>query len=436
MRSQSVRKSMKVSLLSKTMGALIQLIGLPIAAHHLGKLYGVYGPLASLMLVVGTVNLGVGPGLSQRLSGLVLKDQEEEERQWFSNAFYLTLWALILILIIGLVVALFVPIDRILGNDFVGYRSEGKAGLIAVVVLGCIQNLFSAFDGAYIGLLEDYKVRFYNAIGYGLSLLALVIVPFFPKSLPLMLFAVFGTAFLPKLISSYRLMMVERPYLRPRWADFAKEKFSDLISSNMAFTLCQMGDLGITSLGIILVANLGGTEASEKATNVIYYLTVLATVQTMITGSVWPAMSNAWRQGDIAWFKRVFRKAVLILLGAGTVFALGLATVGEPVIGYIFKNRGPLDGATTAWMGVAVIITFIEMMLVSVFMSIGKLWDAAGASLTRGLLGLVLAGFLYRAMGMPGFVIGIIVARSLSLGWMWMRYQKHLSLAETNQSVG
>ncbi|MEZ5162204.1 MAG: hypothetical protein R2688_00325 [Fimbriimonadaceae bacterium] len=48
------------------------------------------------------------------------------------------------------------------------------------------------------------------------------------------------------------------------------------------------------------------------------------------------------------------------------------------MIALLFKNRGPLDGVTTAWMGIAVIVTFIEMMLVSVFTSIGKLWDAAG----------------------------------------------------------
>ncbi|MEZ5162205.1 MAG: hypothetical protein R2688_00330 [Fimbriimonadaceae bacterium] len=62
----------------------------------LGALYGVYGPLASMMFIFGTVNIGVGPGLSQRLTGLVLKNQEEEERQWFSNAFF-TLGAVFLI---------------------------------------------------------------------------------------------------------------------------------------------------------------------------------------------------------------------------------------------------------------------------------------------------------------------------------------------------
>src|SRR5690606_22897828 len=90
-RTDNIRRSIKVSLISKAVGGILQFGVVPFAIARLGSQYEVFSALLVLMSTLSVLNLGIGPGLTMELSRLAHRSDEEEEKRVFASAMLLVL---------------------------------------------------------------------------------------------------------------------------------------------------------------------------------------------------------------------------------------------------------------------------------------------------------------------------------------------------------
>lgn len=428
MRNKNIKVSIFVSMFSKFVGVGIQFWAIPYASHEFGPLFGVYMAIATIMNVISTANFGIGPGITQALSTFATDRNEEEERSWFAGAFALVFVSALVLFVIALGIWLAVPMHKIFGAEFVNFEAPLKRGFISLVIVASLLNIVSIFDFSYIGYLEDYKLKYYTFAGFVLSIGAIFwVVANWPTVTGLLL-AVFGVPLLPRFLGAYNLMFVNRPYLKFSWVDVTWEKIKRLLSSNLAHTTMQLGELAMNAGGMLIVSNTFGVRGSGQLGALLSWIAMVITLRTMIINPVWPGMRNAWQEKDYKWAKNTFIKAWGVMTIMGVVAAILFATVGQMLFNRLFDAQYGIDQASMIALGVAGIISFTEALFYYVFIAIDRIWVGSLSTLFRGLCAFTIAYFMIPRFGVSGFFWAMSIGLTLSTIVMVIFARKELKL--------
>lgn len=431
-RSENVKKTIKISLLSKVLGGLLQLGVVPVAIHRLGQEYVVFSALVVLMSTFSTLNLGIGPGLAMELSQIAHDKDQEKERTVFMTSLLIVLIFAVGLGTIGLLVASLAPMQWIFPDDLMPYARSLRIGLFIIVGYGIVMNLVLPIGAVYTGLLEDYRVRKVNLVGYGLSLLATGYVAWRRANPLLLLTALYVVQVLPMIWLTWKLLARERPYLLGGLKDFSKDIFKRMLSSNIASTLIQFGEYICLSVAVLVVGELTDFLELSRVQISVLMLGILMTLVDMITGSIWPGVRSAVATEDWGWIKRTSKKAGAFLLILALVTYVVSFTFGEQLAGLLYGNFGMSRDEMQLW-AVCFIFMIPERLAQATATVFQKLWISALTHVGKAGLVMVLIHFLPGSSGVVRFLHAIIYATWVSLvvyGFFALKYRRRLAMVK------
>lgn len=418
-RNRNIKLSVGISLLSKVVGIAIAFGALPLASRALGTVFGVYAAISTVMNVMSTANFGIGPGITQALAPFATNRNEQEERSWVASAFALVGVSVLVLVLLAAVLFAFVPLWKIFGEDFKPFSTELRSGYVTLVILAAMLNLVSVSDSSYIGYLQDYKFKMYSLAGFILSLLLLFVTIKFVPTLVMFLVAMYAAPLIPRIYAAFRLIFVERPYLRFNLSSFSRLKIKTLLSTNLAHTAMQLGELATLTGGTLIVTNIYGVESAGRLGGLISWLAMVASLRVMILNPVWPGMKNAWSSHDYGWMHRTLNKAWMALMGMGVIVAGLIAFIGLVVFNRLYDVNFHASQQDMTALAVASLLTFTEALLYHLFIAIDRNWYGSLATLVRGIIAFGSAWILIPQYGTGGFFwsmsLGLVVSTIVML---------------------
>ncbi len=417
LRSDNVRKTIRVSLVSKIIGGVLQLGAVPVAIARLGDEYVVFSALVVLMSTFSTLNLGIGPGLAMELSHIAHSKDESEERKIFMTSLILVLLFASVLGIIGLLIAALMPMNWIFPEDLMGYSHSLRTGIYIVVIYGIMMNFVLPIGAVYTGLLQDYRVRTVNLVGYGLSLLATLYVAWRRANPLLLLTALYVVQVLPMIWLSWKLLYKERPYLLGGLGNFSKEIFKRMLSSNLASTAVQFGDYITLSVSVLVIGQMTNHIELSRVQISVLMLGIMMTLVDMITGSVWPGVRSAIATSDWGWISKTAKKAGLFLAGLSLITILGSLTIGERAAAILYRSYGMSWQEMGLW-SLCFTVLIPERIAQAACTVFQKLWVSAVIHLSKAALVMFLIQILPIGTGVSRFLASMILATVVA----WIAY--------------
>lgn len=384
---------------SRVLSVAVSLITIPILLHYLGiQRFGIWLTVSAGATWLGLLQLGLGPSLLNRLSGIGRTDGQAQ--RLVSTAWWLSIllgvvgllplvllyelasWSLIfnvapgdlaidartLTATVWLTVAAGLPLSipaivlRARQEGYLANAFEVAATLARPVVLLVLVRIDTGMTGLAIG---------FAVMGIGIGVAAAVLV--------------FG---------------VRNPALRPARTSLDRSLARSLLSEGVAFTGLGIAALVIMSADAIVITQVLGPAAVPPYAVPFSILTLFFGLELSMLDAVWPAYSESAARGDTNWLQSTHRTLTRTL------------TLGSLIFGVLLVVLGP--AALTLWAGADVVPPTSVLVVFAIIAAV----QAYEIPLGRILLSLghvrryTLLGFLNAAVNLP---VSIVLAQRFGI---------------------
>jgi O-antigen/teichoic acid export membrane protein len=381
LRNRRLKYAIVTSLGSKVSTAIIQIAALPLALAALGQQqFVLYAMLASAVGWLGLVNIGVGPPLTVMMSEAAAAGDHVQQQRLFSSA---VLPVALLVLTTGIAVAIalrFISTDWLFGAAYAADRPAIVAGLLILTAVFLVQTLVAVVEAAQLGYQEQYRL---NAMAIGGNLAAAIAIVGVATVKPTVVGLIAAISLPPLLfrVANAAHVIWHRPHLQPRAAAVSRDVTKRLVGSGVAFSLATgFGNFLCHQLPIVLMGKrLPSDEAASFAVTVNALL-IAAGMVSMVTVSLWPAISDGMARGDRAWVEQASRRTLRYSIGYGLLVGAVFALFGRLLFRLWFGasiDVGP-------WLSVPLGLYFFLLM-----------WENAYFAILIGMKEIAVPSFLY-----------------------------------------
>jgi O-antigen/teichoic acid export membrane protein len=325
--SRGLVSALSSGLLLKGVGAVLNLLAVPIALHTLGQ--EKYAVFAALLGLAGWLSIG-NSGLGSATGVLVseVKDDEYRRREIFWRAAISTLLSVALVSLVA-----FLPFSwlsaRLLSNASPGLEHELASASYYCFAVFVIIAVGATFEGLYVGLLRMEYLNRCAIVGQLAAIVALCSLPFlFPSMITLCICVTLGTT------GSAIWFIIKGPFDCPPPPSFSYSfrQSLPLFREGIGFLASGLSTSFYSGASLWIIGLTFGT--SELATAGVMsrltqmYLSLLAALLIPLA----PALRNALASDDRRWMRMTLGRAGMLLSGAGICAAFGLNFFGSAII--------------------------------------------------------------------------------------------------------
>ena len=402
----------------KLLGLAIQVIAYPVAIAVLGvDRFGVFVVLNSSLAFLYLSGLGIGPGLTMRISAASARNDADEAARLFSSAFFLLLGISALAAAVGLVAAFELPIHELFGDRYDVEREEVRQSLAVFVIAIALTIFTSVGPTARDGYLEQYKNSIFNAIGHVVSIGLLVfVVPEIP-TIPVMIIATTSSLIVAQLLNTVWLTLIDRRHLLPRLSRVSRVTATSLLRTGTGFLVMRIGAVITLHVTSVFLGTMGGPVAIAEFAVVLRVVYVLWGVTQMFTNPFWPALSDAVASKDITWATRASRRLIVALSAIGLCGAMMLALVGDDVIRVWIGGDVRPSSMMFAFMGLYFFLSTWGNVMDTIVIGMGRIWIVAIVYVFQGILTVCLAIALIEPLGAYGAAVALCVGALCGHVW-------------------
>jgi O-antigen/teichoic acid export membrane protein len=320
-RSVKTKKNILTSVLIKCFSIAISFILIPLVLNYLNPTrYGIWLTLTSVIGWFTFFDLGLGNGLSNKLTQALATNNKELARTYISTSYA------IMTLIIGIVYAIFIFLFPYINWTFIlntpTEMSEEISRLVFIVFsFFCLQFIIKLIS---IILKADQRSAASGGINTFASLLSLIIVFILTKttngSLLWLTIGVSAANILSPLIASFWYFGTDYKHLIPSFKYIKLNSAKDLMSLGFLFFIMQFAALILFSTDSFIIDQLYGPEEVVPYNIAFKYFSLITMGFAIITTPFWTAYTDAYHKKDFTWIRRITRK--LILFWAFLFFAV------------------------------------------------------------------------------------------------------------------
>jgi O-antigen/teichoic acid export membrane protein len=418
LRERRLKYAIATSLGSKVTTAIVQIVAFPIALAALGpEQFVLYAMLASAVGWLGLVNIGVGPPLTVMMSEAAASGDRLRQQRLFSSA----LWPVVLLVLVTgtvLFVALhFVSPDRLFGAAYAGQGRTIEAGLTILIAVFLVQTLVSVVEAAQLGYQEQYRL---NAMGIGgnlASAIALVGIATIRPSVVSMIAAVSIPPLLFRIANAVSVLS-HRPYLRLITGGLSWDTSRSLVGSGLAFSLATgFGNFLCHQLPIVLIGKRLPTEEAASFAVAMNALLIAAGMVSMVTVSLWPAISDGMARGERAWVERAFHRTRRYSVGYGLLVGAVFAVFGRILFRLWFGASIEVGPALSSALGLYFFLLMWENAHFAVLIGMKDIAMPSLLYVCRSVFAVGLMSFLALRVGAPAAFVAL--ALSVCLFTLW-----------------
>jgi len=396
---------------SKGVVIVANALSIPIAIRYLGgERFGIWTIVSTALTMLLVFDLGVANSLTNFVSQAYARDDREHASRYTTTALLVMTAVAALIGVVG--VAIFPNLDwfhllKLNSRSEVPDVALSIAIAFAIFLIDLPSRLATKILGGY---QELRTASAFTALGGAGNLIAIVIVVKLRGGLPAMVAASSAALVGSDLLCLLWLIFFSKPWLIPRVAHLSREAAQRMMRQGLEFFIIQIAGLVVfNSDNLVITHYLGPAEVARYsiAWRLVGYAAVL---QTLITPALWPAFSEAFDRGDLAWIRSAFLRIMAITMSVAVVMAFAFAVIGRPLIRWWATDAAVPTESLIVLMGVWVVISTYMNNTATVLASRGRTRIQAWCSVAAAAANLALSIWLVQRMGATGVILGTIVS--------------------------
>lgn len=393
------------------LGILVSLVTLPLTVRYLGPTeYGVWVTISTTVVMLSVLDLGIANTLTNFISEAFSRDDRVMAQSYFATAFWLTVLITCVIGAGGALVwrwvdwgALFHLEDPLL----VMHARVCVAISLGFFLVSLPLNLANRVLGGY----QQVHISNYFAMGNSVLGLIAIITVVAVKGTIIHLMIGYCAAMLTGTVAmNVWLFAWQKPWISPTVRKVERSMVQALFTQGFLFFVVQITGLVVfNSDNLVITHYLGAAEVTpyNVAWKLISYATML---QTLLIPSLWPAFTEAYHKGELAWVRKTYRAVMRKGLLAVGLAALCIAIGGRSVV-RVWAGNVAVPSRTLLWSmacwGLLVSVTTNQALLLT---ATNRLRRVAAVAVLAAVLNLILSISLVSRMGSEGVILGTILS--------------------------
>lgn len=398
-RTKKLKSNILLSILLKGVSVAVTFLLVPATIDYVdSEVYGVWLTLAALFMWFQILDIGLAPGLKNKLTEALAVEDYDKGRSLVSTT-YLAVGMIFIPLSVILYFSLPLISWTSLLNVSASYEQSILQGLRVIAVMICIQMMANVI----VSVLAAYqRVAFSQSFLVIGNVLAYILILILSKtvagSLTLLIFVLAGAPILVTIVGSIVLYRGFCRAVRPSWRYVRFSLVKELLSLGSKFFLINIQWVVVYQTSNILISHVSSPEM-VTAYNIAYrYISLTLVVYTNVTYSLWTAYTDAYAKGDRPWMVNMRRKMNRLLMMC-LLLCFVFAAVSVPVYDLWIGDKAVIPLAMTWWVAVTIAAKCFMQLNETFTIGVGKIYLETFVMLGGALIYIPATLLLSRFMG-------------------------------------
>ena len=396
---------------ARVLSSGLTLISLPLAVRYLGaERYGVWATITTTAVWINLLDLGIANTLTNHISQAYALDDKPAAARYFTNALLLTggIAGGAAIVFAGL----FPRINwtRLFNVSSQVSAAEVRHTIAAAAVLMLLALPCNLVSKLLAGYQELHRNNYAICAGALASLGGFALGVVLRASMPVLFVMSAGCLTFAALLNLVVVVGWQRPWLLPRASLVDGAAVKQLLDSGSSFFLIQVAAVVVFSSDNLIVSHYVGAAAVTPY-NVTWRLVGLAAVlQSLIFPALWPAYTEAYAKGDVAWIRRAFATTMSATVALNTFCVAFLLLFGRGLIRIWAGPSAVPSGALLLAMGIWAVVNGFMSVESCLLAALNRIREQAALSIVAAVVNIALSLALVRRIGPLGVIAGTILS--------------------------
>ena len=410
-RFRGIAAASLTALFGKGTSVVVSVITVPLTVRYLGaEGYGLWITISSVVTMFFLFDIGIASTLTNLISEAYAVGNKELAATYFATAFWIVLGISALLGLVGWILWPFIPwisIFHVQDPALANETSLAMAAAFMVFLLALPTSLATKVLGGY---QELHVSNLFVAAGSVLSLIVVLAVVYSHGTLPLLVAGFAGSSVAANAACLLWICLFHKPWMKPWPRQVNPGYIRRIFSTGIQFFVIQMAALIVFSSGNLVISHYLNPAQVTPYAITWRLMGYMMAVQTMIIPALWPAYSEAYAKGHLAWIRSTYNRVRWI---TAAVLAFGCSTMLYAGRDVIRLWAGPAAIPSTllvqlmcVWVVICVFTTNQSCLMGATF-RVGK--QAIAASLAA-VSNLALSILWVKTMGAAGVVLATIVS--------------------------
>ena len=389
----------------------VNILYVPIVIRHLGAGgFGVWMTISTTLTMLLVLDLGVANSLTNFISEAFAQGDQEHANRYMTTALTLMLGSAAGLGLAAYLSWPYINWGRLFNIQAPLTETEVGAAVALALVIFLVDLPARLAPKVLGGYQELTTANLFAMMGSLVSLAVMPVLAHEGAGLTGLVAGASGPVVLADIVCTLWLLGIHKPWLRPRITLLSHHAARRMLNLGGSLFILQIAGLLVFDSDNLIIAHyLGPAEVAPYST--AWRLASCATaLHAAFFPALWPAFSEAFARGDVAWVRRTFWRIMAGTMIGAVVFSTACAVGGRWAI-RVWATRAAVPGETLMLlMCVWVIISTFMNNTVTVLLARGEIRLLSWLALALGLLNLVLSISLVRYMGSAGVILGTILS--------------------------
>jgi O-antigen/teichoic acid export membrane protein len=397
--------------LARGVTLLTGLVTVPLTLHYLGaERYGLWLAISSTVMLLGLSDFGLSSSLVTSLAKAYGRDDRLAAKRDVSSAFFMLGGVSSLLAVAVLVLYPHVPWAKIFNLRTPLAIAEAGPALLVFTLCFLANIPLTMAQKIHIGFQEIFASNLWQASAQLAGLVGTLLAIAMHASLPMLVLAMAGTPMIVSAANSFYVYAVQRPWLRPRFANASSHTAAQLAKTGGLFLVLQgVGAVAYQADTLIVAHFLGAARVAEYALSMKLFMTVSALLGFFLA-PLWPAYGEAVARKDISWVRITFRRSLILSMMMTTPIAVLLALVGGELVRLWVGPSVPVPFLLLAACGVWIVVYNVTIAIAMLLNGVGAMTYQVACAILMALANVGLSVSLVGRLGTAGPVLGSIIS--------------------------
>ena len=413
-RSRSIVRGTAAALVARAIGSLAGIITVPLTVRYLGpERYGVWMTISSVLVFLGFGDFGLASSLTNALGRAFGQDDRESARRYVTTTLIALSVVASLFVIAGITFA--APLAHVMFPKVEDtlLRHEITPALVIALSIFALNFPLLITNRVLAAYQENATANLWLMASSVANLVGVLIVIPLRGGLPLLVLGSAGAGLVVNAISAIWLFGWHKPWLAPV-RSAADLKFArELFSTSWKFFVANTAWLINSQTDNLIIAHYLG-PASVTPYSVTFRLFAYATlIQSLASGSLWPAYTEAAARKDYGWIQGVFKKNLKWNLLIAISLVIVLTFFGKGMIRLWAGPAAVPSFALLIWMGIWNILLAYLHVVSCLLNATGRVTRMAAYAVMTAILNVILSIWLVHVYGISGVIAATVIAYTI-----------------------
>jgi O-antigen/teichoic acid export membrane protein len=410
-RTQRLLQGAFSAILGKGAVFLVNAASVPIMVRYLGTdSFGVWVTITTTLSMLLVLDLGIANSLVNFISEAYAKEDHAHASTYATTA--LGIMGAVALIVGGTAWWIWPLLDwarifHLSSPSSALVAGHACAAALGVFLLGLPAGLSMKILGGY---QELRSANIFTAAGSISSLILIVLLVRLHAGLVALVAGSSAALVGANLVCMVWLWVRHKPWLAPRLGHLNRAAARRMMNSGGQFFVLQIAALVVFNSDNLVIAHYLG-PAQVATYSIAWRLTGYAAIaQSLLLPALWPAYSEAFARGDLAWVRRTFWRTLWTTMSTAFAATLVFAIAGRWIIRLWAGNSAVASENLLLLMCAWVLINAFMNNTVIVLIAKGQIRLQVWLSLAASGLNLALSIWLVQQIGSAGVIVGTIVS--------------------------